>query len=121
MRFSHSAFVALALLAGLNTGLAQNSRPSFPDGPVTFEQYRAYRLDRLHQAEAKVATRLADTSLDEAKRQRLEHRKAAMERFAALTPADQDARLRKRFDAIDADHDGTITKAEIEAFRAAHP
>lgn len=55
--------------------------------------------------------------------QRLEARRAAKHpdaasRVAKLTPDQLDARLHKRFDRIDADHDGFIETAEWQQMRA---
>ena len=87
--------------------------------PVTFDQFKAQQLQQMQRAQARVAQRLGTPDLPPDRRQRLEHQQAQLGRLAALPPDQQDRVLRRRFDRIDANHNGVIDPGELKAFRQA--
>jgi hypothetical protein len=94
---------------------AQNSR--MPAGPMTFEQFKATRIDQMHHMIARVDQQLARPDLSAAQRQRLTQMKTRLARMQAMSPEQIDALLRRRFDKIDAAHTGVITPEQIRAFQ----
>jgi len=111
----------LAVIFSSLAAAAQTAPPP-PAGPqqgqpITFDQFRAQQLQQLQRAQARLAQRLAapDLSPD----QRLAHQQAQLGKFAALPPDQQDQILHRRFDRIDANHDGFIDPGELRAFRQA--
>jgi hypothetical protein len=112
------AVIAL-LLSGL-TASAQTAPPSPSGQGVSFDQFKAQRLQQLQRAQARLAQHLGSPDLPADQRQRLEHRQAQLANVAALPPEQQDAVLHRRFDRIDANHDGVIDRGERQAFRQQH-
>jgi hypothetical protein len=90
--------------------------PAVADDPITFEQYREWRLRYIERRQTQLTAQLAVADLQPRQRARLEQAKAYYDWFAGLPEADRDRRFRARFDQIDANHDGTIDKAERAAW-----
>lgn len=87
------------------------------DQPITFEQYRDWRVNFIERRRTELAVQLEASDLPADRKARLERVKAYYDRFAALPDAERDSRFRQRFDRIDKDHDGTIDAAERAAWR----
>jgi hypothetical protein len=85
--------------------------------PISFEQYRDWRLNFIERRQSELAVELAASELPAAQKARLEHSKAYFDWFAGLPAADRDRRFRERFDRIDANHDGQIDQTERGAWR----
>jgi hypothetical protein len=121
-RFSLAA-AGLAVLLSSLTAAAQTAPPppsSPPQGaPLTFDQYKAQQMQQMQHAQAFVAQRLATPDLAPDRRQRLEHQQEQLGRFAALPAEQQNQLLRRRFDRMDANHDGVVDAGELQAFRQA--
>ena len=90
--------------------------PAATDDPITFEQYREWRLRFIERRQTQLTAQLAAADLQPRQRARLEQAKAYYDWFAGLPEADRDRRFRSRFDQIDANHDGTIDHAERAAW-----
>lgn len=90
-----------------------------PDGddPISFEQYRDWRLEFTDRRRSELAMQLSAADLPAPRRTRLEQTKAYYDWLAKLPAAERDARFRERFDRIDANHDGLIDRAERAAWR----
>lgn len=87
------------------------------DDKITFAQYRDWRNDFVEHRRSELAVQLAAGDLAPARKARLEQIKAYYDWLAGLSDADRDRRYRERFDRIDADHDGTMDRAERAAWR----
>jgi hypothetical protein len=87
------------------------------DNPITFEQYRDWRLNFIERRQSELALQLAAADLPARQKARLLQVKAYYDWLAGLPAADRDLRFRERFDRIDANHDGTIDQAERAAWR----
>ncbi len=87
------------------------------DTPITFEQYRDWRLNFNERRRSELAASLAARDLPAGQKARLEQVKFYYDWLAALPDADRDARFRERFERIDTNHDGTIDEAERAAWR----
>jgi hypothetical protein len=87
------------------------------DNPITFEQYRDWRLNFIERRQSELALQLSAADLPARQKTRLEQVKAYYDWLAGLPAADRDRRFRERFDRIDANHDGTIDQAERAAWR----
>jgi hypothetical protein len=96
---------------------AQATAPAAADDPITFEQYREWRLRYIERRQTQLAVQLAAADLQPRQRARLEQVKAYYDWLAGLPAADRDRRFRERFDQIDANHDGTIDPGERAAWR----
>jgi hypothetical protein len=113
----------LAVMFSSLTAAAQTASP--PRGgpqqgqPIAFDQFKAQQLQQLQRAQARLAQRLAAPDLPADQRQRLEHQQAQLGKFAAMPPDQQDQILHRRFDRIDANHNGVIDPGELQAFRQA--
>jgi hypothetical protein len=90
--------------------------PAVGDEPITFEQYREWRLRYIERRQTQLAVQLAAADLQPRQRARLEQAKAYFDWFAGLPAADRDRRFRARFDQIDANHDGMIDPGERAAW-----
>ena len=90
--------------------------PAGTDDPITFEQYREWRLRYIERRQTQLTAQLAVADLQPRQRARLEQAKAYYDWFAGLPEADRDRRFRERFDQIDANHDGKIDHAERTAW-----
>jgi hypothetical protein len=111
------AAAAIGLLFSTVTLLAQTAPP--PGQPTGFDQFRGQQLQQLQRAQARLAQRLSAPDLPPDQRQRLEHRQAQLGKVAALPPDQRDQLLRRRFDRMDANHDGVLDAGELQAFRQA--
>ena len=101
------------------TAAETSARPDQPKTqPITFDEYRDFRLRDIAQRRARLAHELADTGLSAAVKANLEGRKAYYDRLATMPPADRDRIFRARFDQIDANHDGLLDLAERAAWHA---
>jgi hypothetical protein len=94
----------------------QAALPAGTDDPITFEQYREWRLRFIERRQTQLTAQLAAADLQPRQRARLEQVKAYYEWFAGLPETDRDRRFRERFDRIDANHDGKIDHAERTAW-----
>ena len=111
-----------ALLAGsaLLSAAAQTAPPPVagapvPSGPLTYDQFKAWQMQRMTQARAAIDQRLAAPGITDNQRQRLQRIKSQLDRFASLSPEQQDKRLRRRFARLDTNHNGLVEPAEIQA------
>jgi hypothetical protein len=95
---------------------SQAALPAGTDDPITFAQYREWRLRFIERRQTQLNAQLAVADLQPRQRARLEQVKAYYDWFAGLPDADRDRRFRERFDRIDANHDGTIDPAERTAW-----
>jgi hypothetical protein len=93
-----------------------DAQPAAADDPITFEQYREWRLRYIESRQTQLAAQLATGDLQPRQRARLEQTKAYFDWFAGLPAADRDRRFRDRFNQIDVNHDGTIDPAERAAW-----
>jgi hypothetical protein len=94
----------------------QAALPANSDDPITFEQYREWRVQFIERRQTQLTAQLAAADLPPRQRTRLEQVKAYYDWFAGLPEADRDRRFRERFDRIDANHDGKIDHAERTAW-----
>lgn len=112
-----AALVAGLWLPGEAAQPAPAAATAGSDPPITFEQYRDWRLNFIERRRTELAVQLEANDLPAARKARLEQVKAYYDRFAGLPEAERDSRFRQRFDRIDANHDGTIDTAERAAWR----
>jgi len=103
---------------------AAQTAPPPPPGPqqgtpLTFDQFKALQLQQMQRVQALLVQRLAAADLPPDRRQRLEHQQAQLGKLAALPPDQLDQLLRRRFDRMDANHDGVVDPGELQAFRQA--
>ena len=87
------------------------------DNPITFEEYRDWRLNFIERRQGDLARQLAASDLAAPQKARLEQAKAYYDWLAGLSEPDRDRRFRERFDRIDANHDGQIDQTELAAWR----
>ncbi len=116
-----AASAAIAATLWLPGEAAQPTAPAAAtagaDNPITFEQYRDWRLNFIERRQNELALQLAAADLPAEQKARLDQVKAYYDWLAGLPAADRDRRFRERFDRIDANHDGTIDQAERAAWR----
>ena len=91
-------------------------RPEAED-PISFEQYRDWRVEFTDRRRSELAMQLSASDLPAQRRSRLEQSKSYYDWLAGLPAAERDKRFRERFDRIDANHDGLIDPAERAAWR----
>ena len=118
-RFAIAAAV-IALLFSTQSVPAQTALPpagAAPGQSVGFDQFKAQQLQQLQRAQARLTQQLGSPSLSPDQQQRLARRQAQLAKFAALPPDQQDQVLHRRFDRMDANRDGMIDRAELQAFR----
>jgi hypothetical protein len=115
------AAVAFAVFLHSLSASAQTAPPPTPPqgAPLTFDQFKAQQLQQLDRVQAFFAQRLAAPDLPPDQRSRLERQQAQLGKFAALPPDQQSQLLRRRFDRIDANHDGVVDAGELQTFRQA--
>ena len=117
--------IATAGIAMMLSGLAASAQTAPPPAtapqgqPIAFDQFKAQQLQQMQRAQARLTQRLAAPDLPADQRQRLELQQAQLGKFAALPADQQDQLLHRRFDRIDANHDGVIDPGEFQAFRQA--
>ena len=87
------------------------------NAPITFEQYRAWRLAAMERRLSEIDMQLGAPDLSAARKARLEETRAYYKWLAGLPEAERDKRFRERFDRIDANHDGVIDAGERAAWR----
>ena len=108
---------AIAATVWLPAEAAQPAAPAAASGdPITFEQYRDWRLAFIERRQSDLARQLAASDLPTQRKTRLEQVKAYFDWLAALPESDRDRRFHQRFDRIDANHDGQIDPAERAAW-----
>ena len=116
-----AASAAIAATLWLPGEAAQPAAPTAAtagaDDPITFEQYREWRLNLIERRQADLAAQLAAADLGERQKARLVQIKAYYDWLAGLSDAERDRRFRERFDRIDANRDGQIDEAERAAWR----
>ena len=112
-----AATAALAAVVWLPGEAAQPTPRPDGDEAITFEQYRDWRVEFTDRRRTDLAMQLSATDLPAQRRSRLEQSKAYYDWLAGLPAAERDMRFRERFDRIDANHDGTIDRAERAAWR----
>lgn len=95
---------------------AQTAKPAAPP-PITFAEYRDFRLQAMARRQAQLSRQLAAPDLSAAQKAALEGKKAYYDRIAAMSADDRNKLYRTRFDQIDTDHDGAIDAAERAAWR----
>jgi hypothetical protein len=99
---------------------AHPSRPAVAPGtaePITFDEYREFRLRDIARRQARLERELAEPDLPSDERANLEARKAYYNQLSAMPAAERDRLFRARFNQIDTDHDGTLDAAERAAWR----
>ncbi len=115
--------IAVAATTLLLSGFVASAQTAPPTaGPlhgqsITFDQFKAQQLQQLQRAQGRLVQRLGAPDLPPDQRQRLERQQAQLGRFSALPSDQQDQVLHRRFDRIDANHDGAIDPGELQAFR----
>jgi len=87
------------------------------DDPITFEQYRDWRLTAAERRRSEVAVRLSAADLTAQQKSRLEETRAYYDWLVRLSDADRDRLFRERFDRIDANHDGKLDADERALWR----
>jgi len=116
-----AASAAIAVTLWLPGEAAQPGAPTAAtaaaDAPITFEQYRDWRVNFNERRRGELAAQLAATDLPTGQKVRLQGIKAYYDRLAALPDAERDRRFRDRFERIDTNHDGQIDQAERAAWR----
>jgi hypothetical protein len=115
-----AASAAIAATLWLPGEAAQPGAPTAAtaaDAPITFEQYRDWRVNFNERRRGELAAQLAATDLPAAQRARLEGIKAYYDRLAGLPDAERDRSFRERFERIDTNHDGQIDQAERATWR----
>jgi hypothetical protein len=85
--------------------------------PITFEEYRAWRLAAMERRLSEIEVQLSAADLPAVRKTRVEETRAYYKWLANLPEAERDKRFRERFDRIDANHDGIIDAAERAAWR----
>src|SRR5437868_10349003 len=90
--------------------------PVATDDPISFEQYREWRLRFIERRQTQLTAQLAAADLQPRQRARLEQAKAYYDWFAGLSDAERDRRFRERFDQMDSNHDGVVDPAERAAW-----
>ena len=109
---------AIAATVWLPAEAAQPAAPASASGdPITFEQYRDWRLAFVERRQSDLARQLAASDLPTQRKTRLEQVKAYYDWLAGLSESDRDRRFHERFDRIDANHDGQIDPTERAAWR----
>ena len=113
-----AASAAIAATLWLPGEAAQPAAPAAATGdPITFEQYRDWRLAFIERRQSDLARQLAAADLPARQKARLEQVQAYYDWLAGLSEADRDRRFHERFDRIDANHDGQIDPTERAAWR----
>jgi hypothetical protein len=86
--------------------------------PISFAEYRDFRLQIIDRRREMLAMRLAAPDLATKDKASLERQKAYYDRWAKMAADVRDRLFRERFDDIDTDHDGTIDAQERAAWHA---
>lgn len=116
-----AALAATAATLWLPGEAARAASPSAPtagaDTPISFEQYRDWRLNLIDRRRSELAIRLQAADLAAPQKARIEQTKAYYDWLAGLSESDRDRRFHERFDRIDSNHDGQIDRTERAAWR----
>src|SRR3954462_8219523 len=99
------------------TGEARAENIPANNAPITFDEYRAWRLAAMERRLSEIDMQLAAADLPKPRKARLEETRAYYKWLSNLPEAERDKRFRERFDHIDANHDGIIDTAERAAWR----
>jgi hypothetical protein len=110
------ASAATTPAAGTPTATPPVPPPAAPM-PITFDEYRDFRMQNIGQRQVRLAERLAAPDLSASDKADLERRRVYYDRLAAMPAEERDAIFRARFDQIDTNHDGTIDAQERAAWR----
>ena len=86
-----------------------------PSGPLSYDQFKAWQMQRMTQARAVVDQRLAAPGLTDDQRQRLLRAKGQLDKFTGMPPDRQDKLLRRRFARLDTNHDRMVDPGELQA------
>ena len=105
------AFPAMAADPAPPAGEAKAESIPAGNAPITFEQYRAWRLAAMERRLSEIDMQLGAPDLSPARKARLEETRAYYKWLAGLPEAERDKRFRERFDRIDANHDGVVDAA----------
>ena len=89
--------------------------PGQPAGPLTYDQFKAWQMQRMTQARAVVGQRLASPGITDDQRQRLQRTQAQLDKFAGMPPEQQDKMMHRRFSRLDTNRDGVVDPAELQA------
>jgi asparagine synthetase B (glutamine-hydrolysing) len=112
-----AAVAAITAVSWLPAEAAQPAPRPEADDAITFEHYRDWRVEFTDRRRSELDMQLSASDLPADRRSRLERSKAYYDWLARLPAAERDAKFRERFDRIDANHDGTIDRAERAAWR----
>jgi hypothetical protein len=113
-----AAAVLIAAAWGQWPAVAQRAAQSASaDQPITFDQYRDFRLRDLQQRQARLARQLEVRGLSVAEKASIERRKAYYDQIAAMPDEERDQLFRERFDQIDTNHDGKLDSEERATWR----
>jgi len=111
------AFPARAADPAPPAGEAKAENIPAGNAPITFEQYRAWRLAAMERRLSEIDMQLGAPDLPAARKARLEETRAYYKWLAGLPEAERDKRFHERFDRIDANHDGVVDAGERAAWR----
>src|SRR5690242_10601923 len=102
---------------GAKAASAPAVREPADNAPITFEEYRDWRLAAMERRLSEIEVQLSAADLPAPCKARLEETRAYYKWLANLPEAERDKRFRERFERIDANHDGVIDAAERAAWR----
>jgi hypothetical protein len=111
------AFPAMAADPAPPAGEAKAETIPAGNAPITFEEYRKWRLAAMERRLSEIDMQLGTSDLPAARKARLGETQAYYKWLAGLPQAERDKRFRERFDRIDANHDGAIDPGERAAWR----
>ena len=111
------ALPAIAADPAPPTGEAKAETIPAGNAPITFEQYRAWRLAAMERRLSEIDMQLGAPDLPAGRKARLEETRSYYKWLAGLPEAERDKRFRERFDRIDANHDGVVDAGERAAWR----
>jgi hypothetical protein len=104
-------------VGGATQPAAPTAATAGADNPITFKEYRDWRLNFIERRQSDLARQLVASDLPAPQKARLEQAKAYYDWLAGLSESDRDHRFRERFNRIDANHDGQIDQTELAAWR----
>src|ERR1700730_10059821 len=111
MLLAAAIFCAAVLWRAPAIAQATPAQPDPGNAPISFAEYRAFRLDDIARHAARLAERLAEPGLSTDQTAVLTRQKAYYDRLAAMPAAERDPLFRDRFDRIDTDHYGKVHPA----------
>ena len=113
-----AACALFALALGTPAAIAEPAvRTAAAETPISFDQYRDFRLQIIERRRESLTLRLAAPNLADKDKASLERQKAYYDRWAGMAPELRDRLFRERFEEIDSDHDGSIDTRERAAWR----